>query len=258
MSSKISDYKKDQLPGGKYWNPTKEQEEVLKQLLPNNDICESILGLNDWLSIQRPNFCQKTKSTLVEVKKKKTMTWLDNLAEEKRGAIINLAQKKRTEVEFTTRKEEHILREKRIEVERKKAKEKEERRQSELDKLRSIPIIKTIQELQLEISKIQEDKTCTIPGKEKKKMELLKNQIRIRNKLLGRSKKITFSTAGVQKPFEDLMEEVSNMLEEESTSRKRSNTSVTSSINSRAKKQKQLATQYLTTPEDYGWEGHNT
>ena len=24
MTSKLSDYKKDQLPGGKYWNPTEE------------------------------------------------------------------------------------------------------------------------------------------------------------------------------------------------------------------------------------------
>ena len=94
MASKLEDYKKDQLPGGKYWAPPKEQEEILRKLQPNNDICESILGLNDWISTQTPNLCQTTKSTLVEVKKNKTMTWLQNLAENQRSAIVTMAQNK--------------------------------------------------------------------------------------------------------------------------------------------------------------------
>ena len=60
---------KDQLPGGNYWNPSEEDKLLLQQLVPNNDICESILGLNDWISNQKPNHKQKTKLTLVEVKK---------------------------------------------------------------------------------------------------------------------------------------------------------------------------------------------
>ena len=42
-------------------------------VLPNNDICESILGLNDWITTQTQNLSQITKSTLVEVKKKNEM-----------------------------------------------------------------------------------------------------------------------------------------------------------------------------------------
>lgn len=114
MAAKVSEYKKDQLPGGKYWHPTKEVELLLKQLLPNNDICESILGLNDWISTQKPNLCQKTKSTLVEVKKNKTMMWLGTLTEKKRDAIVSLAQKKRGLVKSTIQEEEHILRNQRI------------------------------------------------------------------------------------------------------------------------------------------------
>lgn len=96
MAAKLSDYKKDQLPGGKYWSPSKYDEELLKQLAPNNDICENILGLNDWISTQKVNLNQTTKSTLVEVKKNKTMTWLDNLTEERRATVVSTAQKKKT------------------------------------------------------------------------------------------------------------------------------------------------------------------
>ena len=250
MHTKLSEYKKDQLPGGKYWNPTEEVKKILEQLQPNNDICESILGLNDWLSSQTPNLCQKTKSTLVEVKKNKTMTWLDTLTEERRDAIINMAQEKRKEVQKSAQDEEDLLRKQRIkkmEIEAKKAKEKEERRLSELEKLSTIPLIKTVPELQSELEKIEADRSQTIPAKEKNKLELLKNQVRIRNKVLGKSTKITFSVAGKQKTFEELMEEVTTMIEGECTSARKRQT--TSTVNSRAKKQKQLATQYLSDPE---------
>ena len=79
MANKLSDYKKDQLPGGKYWTPTAEEKEILQKVAPNNDVCESILGLNDWITMHTPNLFQVTKFTLVEVKKNKTMTWLDSL-----------------------------------------------------------------------------------------------------------------------------------------------------------------------------------
>ena len=81
---------KDQLPGGKYWNPSEEDKLLLQQLVPNNDICESILGLNEWISNQKPNLKQKTKSTLVEVKKNKTMTWLETQTEERRQTIVTI------------------------------------------------------------------------------------------------------------------------------------------------------------------------
>lgn len=100
-----------------------------------------------------------------------------------------------------TREEESILREQRIkkmEEEVKKAKEKEDRRQIEVEKLSSIPIIKSAGELQSEIGK-KKSKISPIPSQEKQ-IELLKNQVRIRNKLLGKPTKITFSTAGIQKP----------------------------------------------------------
>ena len=88
----------------------------------------------------------------------------------------------------------------------KKAQEKEERRQIEIEKLTSIQIIDTVEDLHKEITKIDQDKSSTIPGKEKKKLELLKNQVRIRNKVMGKSTKITFSVGGTQKTSDILLE----------------------------------------------------
>ena len=68
---KLTDYAKNQLPGGIYWE--------LCDLKPNNDICESILGLNDYLTTAIPNMHQVARSNLVEVKKIGTMRWYQNL-----------------------------------------------------------------------------------------------------------------------------------------------------------------------------------
>ena len=59
------------------------------------------------------------------------------------------------------RQEEHTLRDQRIkkmEAEKKKAEEKETRRQVEIEKLRTIPIIETVQQLREELDKIEQDK----------------------------------------------------------------------------------------------------
>ena len=59
-----------------------------------------------------------------------------------------------------------------MEDDRKKAEEKEQRRQAEIEKLSQIPIINTVETLHQEIHKINNDVSSTIPGKEKKKLEL--------------------------------------------------------------------------------------
>ena len=80
MHKKLCQYARNYLPEGKYWNPNSEVAAVLKKLKPNNDICESTLGLNDYLTTALPNMFQITRSNLVEVKKIKpsngTMNYL--------------------------------------------------------------------------------------------------------------------------------------------------------------------------------------
>ena len=70
MREKLCSYAKDQLPGGLYWDPDENVKDILCQLKPSNDVCESILGLNDYLTTAIPNLHQMSRSNLVQVKKK--------------------------------------------------------------------------------------------------------------------------------------------------------------------------------------------
>ena len=69
MGKKLCNYASDYLPGGLYWDAEPQTAAVLKDLEPSNDLCESILGLNDYLCTAIPNMIQITKSNLVKVKK---------------------------------------------------------------------------------------------------------------------------------------------------------------------------------------------
>ena len=52
MREKLCTYAQDHLPGGRYWNPDDSVKKVLTELQPSNDLCESILGLNDYPQLQ--------------------------------------------------------------------------------------------------------------------------------------------------------------------------------------------------------------
>ena len=73
MRRKLKWYAKDYLPGGKYWDPP-EIIQTIQKLKPSNDIilCESILGLNDWLhehSMHSPSETQYGRSKEKQVNK---------------------------------------------------------------------------------------------------------------------------------------------------------------------------------------------
>lgn len=76
METKLCQYAKDCLPGGLYWNPDPHIREVITGLKPTNDVCESLLGLNDYLSHAIPNMDQLTRLNTIQVKKNKTIEWL--------------------------------------------------------------------------------------------------------------------------------------------------------------------------------------
>lgn len=96
MKAKLLTYAASQLPGGKYWEPEPQVETVLCQLRPNNDLCESILGLNHYLVTALPNMTQQTRSNLIEVKKNKTLGWLESLSPKRTGAHYQISSKKPT------------------------------------------------------------------------------------------------------------------------------------------------------------------
>jgi len=79
MERKLCDYAADYLPGRIYWNPDSGVKEILKELKPSNDLCESLLGLNDYLSKAIPNMHQVFRSNLIQAKKNKTVDWLHSL-----------------------------------------------------------------------------------------------------------------------------------------------------------------------------------
>jgi hypothetical protein len=99
----------NQLPGGAYWTPEPAVEEVLKGLRANNDVCESILGLNDYLTTAIPNLHQQTRSNLVEVKKNGTIAWYERLPSENQEAITKLAVTRRKQVMQQTKEAEKEL-----------------------------------------------------------------------------------------------------------------------------------------------------
>jgi len=88
MREKLCSYAQSQLPGGCYWDADPEVKDVLCQLKPSNDVCESILGLNDYLTTAIPNLNQMARSNLVQVKKNKTLKWLSDLPKKDQCTVL--------------------------------------------------------------------------------------------------------------------------------------------------------------------------
>ena len=205
MKEKLKAYKCDQLPGGKYWNPDEKTAEILASLRPNNDICESLLGLNDWLTTALTNASQLTKSNLVEMKRNHTIQWLENPTVN-RDKVINLAVEKKKSVEQQYHLMQHKQQEERISARAtllEKATEKAERRNAEVEKLSSIQLIDTEEQLELEIQAIEEkqlnQKDCNA-----EKILLIKDQIKKRRKTLKQKVPIMFSAKKKPKSFQQL------------------------------------------------------
>ena len=64
MKSKLSSYAQNQLQGGIYWDPDPKVKVILEEVNPSNDLCESILGLNNYLNTAIPNMHQVKQSNL--------------------------------------------------------------------------------------------------------------------------------------------------------------------------------------------------
>ena len=108
MREKLCTYAHAMLPGGKYWEPDLATKNILQQLKPTNDLCESILGLNDYLTTAIPNLSQLSRSNLIQVKKNKTIEWLQQLPREQQHSVIDLAlQKKGTSCKATQGRGSH-------------------------------------------------------------------------------------------------------------------------------------------------------
>ena len=210
MRSKLCDYARNQLPNGKYWNPTSKIKEILEKLKPSNDLCESILGLNDYLCTAMPNLSQITKSNLVEIKKNKTISWLHQQPVTKQRDIIEMACKRRATVmkeykeeekEQSKQRREHML------AEKHKRDALHDRLKKEKDMLSKIHLITSGNKLKDALVAIDKENISKAKKREKK-LVLLKTQIKIRKKILNQKIHIVFSHCRKQQPVHDIAKEL--------------------------------------------------
>ena len=210
MKEKLVSYKQDQLPGGKYWDPDEGTKGILKQLKPHNDICESLLGLNDWLTPPLVNAKQHTKTALIESKRNKTMAWLDTLST--KDEVIDLAVAERQAVQRRNLLQEKETREKRIARKKEvleKGKQKEARAQAMERELENAPHITSEEELEQALQVIEE-KRYGARECEAEKTKLLKLLIRKQSK--AKKRKVLFSINRKPKTFIQLKQDFLELL----------------------------------------------
>ena len=210
MAKKLADYKADQLPGGKFWNPDDESlKKALQSLPPTNDVAESILGLNDWLFKHNPNFKQRTVSTLVEVMKNSSLKWLQQQEEEVQERIITLAKKRKRDVVLRDEQEQEQQRQARIKLREdaiEKAIQKNERIRKENDRVKAIIPVTSVADLEEQLLKIQ----CSTQKKtEMAELHFLRDQIQYKT-----TKKVPLTVKGKKRSTSELKEELVRLLEE--------------------------------------------
>ena len=212
METKLCEYAKDYLPGGLYWNPNPHVREIMTKLKPTNDLCESLLGLNDYLSSAVPNMHQMTRSNMIQVKKNKTIQWLQDLSSTEQDKVVELAVRRRAEVSKESKQEDL----KNSNQRREKMKQAHVRRQAlkkraqqEREKLLSLHLITSSNELLKAVSDI-EHKTISTAKKKQEKLSLLRSQINIWKKVLNR--KITTHSRS-QRPVDVIVQELSDYID---------------------------------------------
>ena len=214
MKKKLSAYAMDFLPDGIYWNPDIKTSEILKNLEPSNDLCESILGLNDYLCTALPNLVQLTKSNLVEIKKNHTMMWFNELPKERQNVIIELAMKRRKEVREDFIKIQKSVSKRRQErmLEQKKKRDCLKKKQAaEKELLTKLHLITSVAEFETALCQIK-DEGLSSKKENEKILNLLKEQVRIRKKLLMQKTSIVFTSNGRKRSLSVLIEEVKKLI----------------------------------------------
>ena len=168
MEKKLCDYARDYLPGGLYWDPDPRIKEILSELKPTNDLCESLLGPNDYLSRAIPNMHQMTRSNMIQVKKNKSIDWLQTLPQTELENVVDLAVRRKAEVSRESKEDQRNSDQRREKL--KKARVRRQafqlRSQKERDKLLQLHLITSRDELHKAVRDI--DHMTTSYSKKKK------------------------------------------------------------------------------------------
>ena len=175
MLEKVESYARERLPGGCYWDPDHKTKAVLKEFQPSNDLCESILGLNDLSHHCHSSLHQMTQSNLIEVKNK-TIEWISHLPEDQFENVVDYAMKRKGTFERSSRRVRSKQRREQM-VQAKKRREALQRRaEKERNELSQLHLITSLEEL-AEINKAN-----SASKKKAKKLDILKTQVCTRKK----------------------------------------------------------------------------
>ena len=219
MHEKLSVYAQNQLPDGVYWNPDPEVKAILKSLRPNNDVCEGILGLNDYLTTALPNMHQMSRSNLIQAKKNRTIHWLGQLPSDKRSDIVTLARKRRVEVAKSSREaevERSKMRREKMMREKCRRDALEERAIREKEYLSNLDLISSCEDLKTILSEI-ENENISSTKKAQKRRKVIREQIDIRKKVLSEKINIPFSKNRKQRPVSEIVKDFMQYLNEHSS-----------------------------------------
>ena len=215
MEKKLCEYAKDYLPGGIYWNPDPHVREIMKKLKPTNDLCESLLGLNDYLSGAMPNMHQMTRSNMIQVKKNKTIEWLHELPSTEQDKVVELAVARRAQVSKESKEEDlrnSNQRREKMKQAHTRRQALERRAQQEREKLLSLHLITTSNELFKAVSDIDHMTTST-SKKKQEKLSLLRSQINIWKKVLKKKIAIPFTHSRSQRPVDVIVQELADYID---------------------------------------------
>ena len=215
MHSKLQQYMKDYLPGGRYHNPDPSLHSALSKLQPHNDRSESVFGCNDWLSKILPNMAQSTRSTMIEFSLNNTMKWLKEQGEKQKQALVTLAQEQRRTVLHEFREDSKYVferkleqRSKAIESARAKFKEKEKKIQA----IQSHQLITSVAELDALVANIT---SLSIPKslQDAELRELVKLQKLLRTLVFNQKGiNLNMSAKGKPRPVSALLKELATVI----------------------------------------------
>lgn len=217
MREKLCNYAKNQLPEGKYWSPDESTRKILSEIKPSNDLCEAILGLNDYLHKSIPNLHQMARSSIVEVKKNKTISWLHELPDKDQEKVIDLAVASRKSVHEEYKQEEKQRAEKRqLRLKEEHARKEFVKRKAyeEKKKLSQLHLIISSQELSEELELLSMKQGSNLSRKEAQKLSLVKTQINIRKKVLGQLIQIKYTFKKKNRPLNDIVRELSDYIDQ--------------------------------------------
>ena len=171
MKEKLCLYAQSNLPGGVYWEQSDPQiKEIRSQMKPSNDFCESLLGLNDYLSTALPNLHQVARSNLIELKKNKSLKWFNDLPDNQQLSIIDFAIEKREAVKLDSKQgSEQIMSQRKEKMIKNHQRQEEIKRKMKIEqnKLSQIHLITSSKELQ-EAVKVIESREIQLLKRNKK------------------------------------------------------------------------------------------